>query len=81
MGIRSGCWPAWTRGGGVGGAPQRREQCCLSAVINLSKLKQMLGHLGLGAEVREALTARVVVGIIIGGGGEGGAEENSEGKE
>jgi alpha-tubulin suppressor-like RCC1 family protein len=40
------------------------------------------GKLGLGAEVEEALTPLVVEGITVGGGGEGGVEEeNSEGKE
>ena len=41
----------------------------------------IFGMLGLGAGVSEALTARVIHGLTVGGNGEGGAEENSEGKE
>jgi hypothetical protein len=40
------------------------------------------GKLGLGEEIDMALTPLVVEGITVGGGGEGGVEEeNSEGKE
>ena len=46
---------------------------------NKDMFGRIVGQLGLGAEVEEVLTARVVEGITA--GGEGGAEESSEGKE
>ena len=49
---------------------------------NIDYSMQVVGYLGLGAEVSEALTPRVIPGITLGGTGEGkGAEEDSEGKE
>ena len=43
----------------------------LSFGSNIDYSMQVVGYLGLGAEVSEALTPRVIPGITIGGAGEG----------